>query len=81
VATIVASAFTGITASAAENVWTLKTDDTHLVLAVRENKLFIDELKNPAQGWNWTPAPSADAGRMAVIRVLIEADAREGRRS
>jgi hypothetical protein len=45
-------------AAAAENVWTLKTDDTHTVLAVRENKLFIEELKNPAQGWNWTPKPS-----------------------
>ncbi len=57
-ATIAAATCTGITASAAENVWTLKTDDTHLVLAVRENKLFIEELKNPAQGWNWTPKPS-----------------------
>jgi hypothetical protein len=48
----------GARAAAAENVWTLKTDDTHTVLAVRENKLFIEELKNPAQGWNWTPKPS-----------------------
>ena len=35
--------------------WTLKTDDTHLELMVRDNKPFIAVLKNPAQGWNWTP--------------------------
>ena len=35
--------------------WTLKTDDTHLELTVRDDKPFIAVLKNPAQGWNWTP--------------------------
>ena len=38
--------------------WTLKTDDTHLGLTVRDNKPFITVLKNPAQDWNWTPKPS-----------------------
>lgn len=45
-------------APAAGNAWTLKTDDTHLVLAVRENRIFIESLKSPTQNWNWTPAPS-----------------------
>jgi hypothetical protein len=58
VATMAASTFTGIAVSAAENAWTLKTDDTHLELGVRENRLLITVLKNPAQGWNWMPAPS-----------------------
>ena len=57
-ATIAAATFTGITVTAAENTWTLKTDDTHLELTVRDNKPFITVLKNPAQGWNWTPVPS-----------------------
>jgi hypothetical protein len=38
--------------------WTLKTDDTHLVLIVRDNRLFIESLQHPAQQWNWTPKPS-----------------------
>ena len=41
-----------------DTAWTLKTDDTHLELMVRDNKPFITVLKNPAQGWNWTPTPS-----------------------
>jgi hypothetical protein len=56
---------------AAENVWTLKTDDTHTVLAVRENKLFIEELKNPAQGWNWTPKPS----QVPLLAQVVVGDA------
>ena len=58
VATMAAATLTGIAVSAAEDDWTLKTDDTHLELTVRDNKPFITVLKNPAQGWNWTPAPS-----------------------
>ncbi len=38
--------------------WTLATDDTEAVISVSDNKIFLAGLKNPAQKWNWTPAPS-----------------------
>jgi hypothetical protein len=38
--------------------WTLSTDDTRLEISVSNNKIRIDRLINPAQGWNWTPSPS-----------------------
>jgi len=38
--------------------WTLSTSDTRLKISVSENKIYIDSLVNPAQDWNWTPAPS-----------------------
>ena len=39
-------------------IWQLKTDDTHLTIAVVNNRPVIYELKNPENGWNWTPNPS-----------------------
>ena len=45
-------------ATKADAQWTFATDDTHVTLALRNNRPYIDELKNPAQGWNWTPKPS-----------------------
>jgi hypothetical protein len=38
--------------------WHFETDDTHLALAVIDNRQVIIELRNPANGWNWTPKPS-----------------------
>lgn len=38
--------------------WHLKTTDTHLKLAVIDNHQVIVELRNAANGWNWTPKPS-----------------------
>ena len=38
--------------------WTLSTADTRLKLSVSNNKIHIDSLKNPAQGWNWVPVAS-----------------------
>ncbi len=35
--------------------WQLATDDTHMTIAVADNRPAIYELTNPAQGWNWTP--------------------------
>ena len=46
-------------ASASGQTWTLATEDTELTLAVASNTLSIVRLHNPAQSWNWTPAPSA----------------------
>jgi len=45
-------------ASSAEPRWQFKTDDTHLTLAVVDNRPVICELRNPVNGWNWTPKPS-----------------------
>ena len=55
-------------AKKADAQWTFTTDDTHLTLSLRNNKLYIDSLKNPAQGWNWTPSPSEVP---LLSRVLI----------
>ncbi len=33
--------------------WQLKTDDTHLTVAVIDNRPIIYELKNSRNGWNW----------------------------
>jgi hypothetical protein len=38
--------------------WQFRTDDTHLTIAVVNNRQVIYELKNPNNGWNWTPEPS-----------------------
>ncbi len=38
--------------------WQLATTDTSLTLAVVNNRPAIYQLANPAQGWNWTPAPT-----------------------
>jgi len=38
--------------------WTLSTADTRLKISVANNKIYINGFKNPAQGWNWTPAAS-----------------------
>jgi len=38
--------------------WTLSTADTRLKILVSNNKIHIDSLKNPAQGWNWAPVAS-----------------------
>jgi len=38
--------------------WQFKTDDTHLTLAVIDNRQVIVELRNPVNGWNWTPKPT-----------------------
>jgi hypothetical protein len=38
--------------------WQLKTEDTHLTIAVVNNRQVIYELINPENGWNWTSAPS-----------------------
>lgn len=38
--------------------WTLSTADTRLQISVSNNKIHIDGLKNPAQGWNWVPTTS-----------------------
>lgn len=40
---------------AAERTWTLKTEDTELTLAVAGHTLKLVTLRNPSQGWNWTP--------------------------
>ncbi len=45
-------------AHAADARWTLSTDDTCLTVSVSNNKIHVDALENPAQNWNWTPAPS-----------------------
>ena len=42
----------------ATSPWTLSTADTAVVLSVSDDKIFINSLENPAQKWNWTPAPS-----------------------
>ena len=39
-------------------IWQLKTEDTHLTIAVVNNRLVISHLSNPGNGWNWTPLPS-----------------------
>ncbi len=36
----------------------MATDDTSLTLAVVNDRPAIVRLANPAQGWNWTPAPT-----------------------
>ena len=46
------------TANAADPQWTLSTEDTCMQVSVSNSKIHIDTLKNPAQGWNWTPTPS-----------------------
>jgi hypothetical protein len=35
--------------------WQLATDDTSITIAIVNDKPAIYELKNPGQGWNWTP--------------------------
>ncbi|HEY3322538.1 MAG TPA: GH36 C-terminal domain-containing protein [Planctomycetota bacterium] len=45
-------------AAPAEKVWKLTTEDTYLELAIRDGKAMITALRNPAQAWNWIPAPS-----------------------
>ena len=40
-------------------IWELKTDDTHLTIAIIGNRHVISNLSNPGNGWNWTPQPSA----------------------
>jgi hypothetical protein len=39
--------------------WTLSTDNTELTLSVTNNAIRLIRLRNPAQNWNWIPAPSA----------------------
>ena len=46
------------TATSKDKTWTLSTDDTELTLAVASNALCLISLRNPAQNWNWIPAPS-----------------------
>ena len=41
-----------------KQIWQLKTDDTHLTVAVVNNRPVICNLTNPRNGWNWTPLPS-----------------------
>ncbi|MDD5705297.1 MAG: GH36 C-terminal domain-containing protein [Kiritimatiellae bacterium] len=43
---------------ATSSQWTLSTDDTRLKVSVSSNRIYISDLRNPAQKWNWTPAPS-----------------------
>ncbi len=43
---------------AADTQWTLATDDTSLTISVTNNKLYLTDLKNPAQKWNWVPVAS-----------------------
>jgi hypothetical protein len=38
--------------------WQFRTDDTHLTIAVVNNRQVIYELINPKNGWNWTSKPS-----------------------
>ncbi len=38
--------------------WTLATEDTEMTLTTTSNTLSIARLLNPAQNWNWTPAPA-----------------------
>ncbi len=38
--------------------WQFRTDDTHLTLAIVNNRPVIWELRNPQNGWNWTEKPS-----------------------
>jgi hypothetical protein len=37
--------------------WTLRTDDTELIVSVANDKISVSTLKNPARGWNWAPVP------------------------
>lgn len=46
------------TGSAKSKTWTLSTDDTELTLAMADNAIVVTGLRNPAQKWNWLPAPS-----------------------
>ncbi len=39
-------------------IWKLKTDDTHLTIAVVNDRPVICNLINPKNGWNWTPRSS-----------------------
>jgi hypothetical protein len=57
-AAVAFSLTSGIHAADAKSHWTLSTDDTRLKLSVSSNAIYIDSLKNPAQGWNWIPAAS-----------------------
>jgi Melibiase. len=34
--------------------WDINTNDTNLTLAVWNNNLYVKNLKNPTQNWNWT---------------------------
>jgi alpha-galactosidase len=38
--------------------WTLRTDDTAIVLTVSHNRPTLLELKHPQHAWNWTAVPS-----------------------
>src|ERR1700721_1000287 len=46
------------TVNTSRHHWTLSTADTRLQISVSNNKIYIDSLKNPTQGWNWTPTAS-----------------------
>ena len=48
--------------------WQLSTGDTCMTIAVVNDRPAIYRLTNPAQGWNWTPAPANFPllGRVAV---------------
>ncbi len=48
----------GITLYATDTQWTLSNDDTYLKISVSDNKIYIDTLMNPLQGWNWVQSPS-----------------------
>lgn len=51
-------AFPEALAAPAPPRWQLHTADTHLTLAVVDQRPVILELRNPANGWNWTPKAS-----------------------
>jgi hypothetical protein len=39
--------------------WTLNTGDTRLTVGVNSaNNLYIYEIRNPTENWNWTQSPS-----------------------
>ncbi|HWD90830.1 MAG TPA: hypothetical protein VG938_00645, partial [Verrucomicrobiae bacterium] len=44
--------------AAAKKIWTFRTDDTVVKVAVSGNKQYIVGLENPTKSWNWTPNPS-----------------------
>src|SRR5665213_2974818 len=38
--------------------WMLSTADTCLRMSISNNKIYIDDFENAAQGWNWVTPPS-----------------------
>ncbi|MBC7920631.1 MAG: alpha-galactosidase, partial [Ferruginibacter sp.] len=52
-------ALAAASAHSQNNRWTLRTDDTQLVIGLNAQKnLCLFELSNPTDGWNWTKSPS-----------------------